>query len=86
LILLDFGASRVYSKKFVDDYMRILKAAFDGDRKTMLIYSRKIGFLTGYESKVMEEAHCDSIQILAETLTSNEPYDFSRQVCSLKFV
>jgi aarF domain-containing kinase len=77
--LLDFGASRVYPKRFADLYMRILKAAYDDDTDAMLHYSRKIGFLTGYESKVMEQAHCDSISILGETLTSKEPYDFSKQ-------
>lgn len=60
--------------------MRILKAAYDNDQESMLRYSRDIGFLTGYESKVMEQAHCDSISILGETLTSKEPYDFSKQV------
>ena len=48
--------------------MRILKAAYDEDRETMLDYSRRIGFLTGYESKVMEDAHVDSISILGETV------------------
>lgn len=81
IILLDFGASRSYSKPFADKYMRILKAAYDEDRETMLDYSRRIGFLTGYESKQMENAHCESISILGETLASKEPYDFSKQVC-----
>jgi aarF domain-containing kinase len=79
LILLDFGACRVYPKRFVDLYMRIFKAAYDGDTDAILHYSRKIGFLTGYESKVMEQAHCDSILVMGETLTSKEPYDFSKQ-------
>uniref|UniRef100_A0A914C0R5 ABC1 atypical kinase-like domain-containing protein n=1 Tax=Acrobeloides nanus TaxID=290746 RepID=A0A914C0R5_9BILA len=79
LILLDFGASRSYQKKFVDQYMHIIRAAYDEDREKMLKYSRKIGFLTGYESKVMEQAHCESISILGETLSSNKPYDFSAQ-------
>lgn len=52
LILLDFGASREYSKEFLDDYVRIIKAAAEGDRATVLAASREIGFLTGYESKV----------------------------------
>ncbi|VDM92017.1 unnamed protein product [Litomosoides sigmodontis] len=79
LILLDFGASRSYPKKFVDQYMNIIRAAYDNDRSKILEYSRKIGFLSGYESKVMEDAHCISINILGETLTSMTPYDFSTQ-------
>ncbi|VDN38861.1 unnamed protein product [Gongylonema pulchrum] len=80
LILLDFGASRTYPKKFVDQYMHIIRAACDKDNDKILEFSRKIGFLSGYESRVMEEAHCESICILGETLASTKPYDFSRQV------
>ncbi|VDM46056.1 unnamed protein product [Toxocara canis] len=81
LILLDFGASRSYPKKFVDQYMHIIRAAYDLDKERLLKYSREIGFLTGYESKVMEDAHCESILILGETLASSGPFDFSKQVC-----
>uniref|UniRef100_A0A1I7VHQ6 ABC1 domain-containing protein n=1 Tax=Loa loa TaxID=7209 RepID=A0A1I7VHQ6_LOALO len=62
LILLDFGASRSYPKKFVDQYMNIIRAAYDNDK-----------------DKVMEDAHCESISILGETLASTAPYDFSKQ-------
>lgn len=52
LILLDFGATRAYDKPFMDKYIQVIKAAADGDRKTVLLLSREMGFLTGYESKV----------------------------------
>ena len=51
-MLLDFGASRDYSEEFVGKYVQIIKAASDGDRERVLVGSRDIGFLTGYESKV----------------------------------
>jgi aarF domain-containing kinase len=57
LILLDFGASRTYSKNFIDLYIEIIKGAADGDRDRVLQVSRDIGFLTGYESKVTEKCH-----------------------------
>ncbi|CAD5217227.1 unnamed protein product [Bursaphelenchus okinawaensis] len=79
LILLDFGAAREYPKEFVDKYMKILHGAYNQDREAMLHHSREIGFLTGFEDKVMEKAHVDSISILAETLVAREPYDFGRQ-------
>ncbi|KAL3983034.1 ABC1 family protein [Acanthocheilonema viteae] len=79
LILLDFGASRSYPKKFVDQYMNIIRAAYDSDKHKILEYSKKIGLLSGYESKVMEDAHCESVSILGETLASTTPYDFSKQ-------
>lgn len=52
LLLLDFGASREYSKEFMDKYVQVLKGACDGDRNIVLNVSKEIGFLTGYESKV----------------------------------
>lgn len=52
ILLLDFGASREYPKPFMDQYVKILKAACDSDRETVLKVSRDLGFLTGYESKV----------------------------------
>ena len=51
-MLLDFGATREYSKEFMDKYVQILKAACDGRRDIVLNVSREMGFLTGYESKV----------------------------------
>jgi aarF domain-containing kinase len=57
LILLDFGASREFPKKFVDDYIRIIKAAADDDREGVLEWSQSTGFLTGYETKVETSYH-----------------------------
>jgi len=57
LILLDFGASRAYSKNFTDMYMDMVKGAADGDRDRVLQVSRDIGFLTGYESKVIDKCN-----------------------------
>ncbi|KAL7080368.1 hypothetical protein ACQ4LE_000270 [Meloidogyne hapla] len=79
LILLDFGATRAYSASFIDKYMRILKAAFNNNREEILKWSRAIGFLTGSETKIMEDAHCDSISIIAETLTFKGSYNFALQ-------
>jgi aarF domain-containing kinase len=53
LMLLDFGASRSYSKTFIDMYIQLIRGAADGDRNKVLQVSRDIGFLAGYESKVM---------------------------------
>ncbi|KAL3102126.1 hypothetical protein niasHS_003535 [Heterodera schachtii] len=79
LVLLDFGSTRSFSKTFIDKYMRILKAAYAADREEMLKWSREIGFLTGYETKTMEQAHCEAIAIIGETLTCTDAYDFSEQ-------
>lgn len=79
IILLDFGASRRFHKNFVDDYIRIIKAAADQNRKDVLEWSQKTGFLTGYETKEMETAHIDAVMILGQAFACNASFDFSTQ-------
>ena len=52
IILIDFGASREFSKEFVDDYIQVIHGAAVNNRDKVLEYSTRLGFLTGYESKV----------------------------------
>ncbi|KAK3914835.1 Atypical kinase COQ8B, mitochondrial [Frankliniella fusca] len=80
LILLDFGATRDYTKEFMDKYIEVIKGAADGDRKKVLELSREMGFLTGYESKLMEDAHVDGVLILGEVFSeSSGAFDFGGQ-------
>ncbi|KAL8624392.1 Atypical kinase coq8a, mitochondrial [Nucella lapillus] len=79
LVLLDFGSSREFSKKFVDRYIRVIHSAAKGDRQGVLAGSRELGFLTGYETKTMEEAHCDAVMILGESFGEEGLFDFSVQ-------
>ena len=53
--LLDFGASRDFSRRFTDDYIRVIKAATEADRQAIKEGSIKLGFLTGYETKVRRQ-------------------------------
>ena len=50
--LVDFGATRTYSKKFMDSWYTILQAATQGDRQSCIDASLKIGYLTGEENEV----------------------------------
>ncbi|XP_026681954.1 atypical kinase COQ8B, mitochondrial [Diaphorina citri] len=80
LILLDFGATRAYSKEFMDQYIQVIKAGADGDKDKVLTISRKMGFLTGYESKIMEEAHVNTVMILSEVFSEKiGEFDFGGQ-------
>ncbi|CAG8564068.1 483_t:CDS:2 [Funneliformis caledonium] len=76
--LVDFGASREFDSKFVDSYLQILKSATKRDREGCIHYSEQLGFLTGYETEVMRNAHVDSILTLGEPFSTNI-YDFSKQ-------
>jgi aarF domain-containing kinase len=77
--LLDFGATREYSKQFVDKYIRIIKGAAENDRQSILKWSRELKFLTGYETKTMENAHIDAVLILGEAFAEDKVFDFSKQ-------
>ncbi|KAF7664819.1 hypothetical protein LDENG_00164080 [Lucifuga dentata] len=77
--LLDFGATRGFDKSFTDIYIEIIKAAADQNREGVLQKSRDMKFLTGYESKAMENAHVDAVMILGEAFSSEEPFDFGAQ-------
>lgn len=81
--LLDFGASREYSASFIERYVRLLQAASVGDRELVRDLSIQLGYLTGYESSAMLNAHVDSVMILAEPFSQKQragsQYDFREQ-------
>ncbi|XP_076129419.1 atypical kinase COQ8A, mitochondrial [Alosa pseudoharengus] len=77
--LLDFGATRGFDKSFTDTYIEIIKAAADGNREGVLKKSIAMKFLTGYESKSMENAHVDAVMILGEAFAADEPFNFGSQ-------
>ncbi|XP_075692219.1 atypical kinase COQ8B, mitochondrial [Rhinoderma darwinii] len=79
VMLLDFGASRWFDEKFTDDYIEVVKAAAEGDRARVIEKSRDLKFLTGFETKVFEEAHVDAVMILGEAFASEEPFNFGTQ-------
>ncbi|EXJ64550.1 aarF domain-containing kinase [Cladophialophora yegresii CBS 114405] len=81
LELLDFGASREFPERFINLYVKTLMAASRKDRKACGDLSVQLGYLTGYESKAMYNAHIDSVMTLAEPFMDFSPdvYDFQDQ-------
>ncbi|VDP19564.1 unnamed protein product [Schistosoma margrebowiei] len=79
IVLLDFGASREYDKSFVDTYIRLIHASAEHDEETILKLSKDLGFLTGYETKVLQQAHVNAVSILGEAFASQENFNFSQQ-------
>lgn len=81
LELLDFGASREYPEEFVRQYVQLLAAASRSDRAGVKRLSEDLGYLTGHESKVMVDAHTQSVLTLAEPFLASAPevYDFHDQ-------
>lgn len=63
----------------MDNYVRIIKAASENDRETVLRISQKMGFLTGYESKIMEEAHVNACMVFGEIFRIPDEFNFPAQ-------
>jgi len=49
--LVDFGATRTYSKEFMDNWFSLLQAAASGDRQACIDWSLKLGYITGGENE-----------------------------------
>ncbi|KAJ5734756.1 hypothetical protein N7533_013159 [Penicillium manginii] len=81
LELLDFGASREYPAEFISTYVQTLIAASRDDRDACKKLSTQMGYLTGYESEAMAEAHVSSLVTIAEPFMLDAPdlYDFRDQ-------
>ncbi|XP_042429802.1 protein ABC transporter 1, mitochondrial-like isoform X1 [Zingiber officinale] len=74
--LIDFGAAREYSKNFVDNYLRMVIACANSDRKAVYEMSQRLGFLTGEESDIMIEAHVQAAFIVGMPFAKPGGYDF----------
>ncbi|KAF8958587.1 ABC1 family-domain-containing protein [Flammula alnicola] len=75
--LVDFGATRVYSKEFMDNWFSLLQAAALGDRDACIKWSLKLGYLTGEEDQVMVDAHINSMTLLATPFKAETTQPFS---------
>jgi len=80
--LLDFGATRSYSKEFVDGYLRVVWANANRDRDTLLDITTQMGFLTGEENEEMITAHVQSGFTLGEPFLKDEEFDFQKSQIS----
>ncbi|XP_078060996.1 atypical kinase COQ8A, mitochondrial-like, partial [Mustelus asterias] len=77
--LLDFGATREFDRAFTDEYIEVIRSAAECDRESVLRKSIELKLLTGYETKVMKDAHVDAVMILGEAFSSSDPFDFGSQ-------
>ncbi|KAG8686159.1 hypothetical protein FRC09_014306, partial [Ceratobasidium sp. 395] len=77
LELIDFGASREYTKEFMDNWYMLLSAAVREDREACVEYSLKLGYLTGQENEEMLSAHVRSLTFLGVPFRSSTPQPFS---------
>ncbi|CAL1697726.1 unnamed protein product [Somion occarium] len=75
--LVDFGATREYSKEFMDNWLHLLQAAASEDRNACIEWSLKLGYLTGQENDIMLDAHVKSMSLLATPFKPTTPQPFT---------
>ncbi|KAJ2914676.1 hypothetical protein MD484_g5731, partial [Candolleomyces efflorescens] len=75
--LVDFGATRTYTKEFMDNWLRLLEAASSNDRQKCIDWSIKLGYLTGDETETMLDAHVRSMTLLATPFQPSTPQPFA---------
>jgi aarF domain-containing kinase len=79
LHLIDFGACMDFPKKFVDEYLRVVYASATEDEDVVIDASRKMGFLTGDETEIMNKAHAQAAIMVGEPFSRPGIYDFKNR-------
>jgi aarF domain-containing kinase len=79
LNLLDFGATMEYSREFIDGYIEIIHSATVIDREECLRASIALGFLSGRENSVMNDAHVSAVMALGRPFRCDGPFDFGQR-------
>jgi predicted unusual protein kinase regulating ubiquinone biosynthesis (AarF/ABC1/UbiB family) len=76
IVLLDFGATRHFGKRFVANYKKLAAAAMDGDRDAMAAAAEKVGYAMGDEDSTYRHLILELLLAGLEPLCRDEPYDF----------
>jgi aarF domain-containing kinase len=87
LVLLDFGASRRYSREFIQKYVRLLMLAASRDSSSLIAHSIEFGLIDPRESKAAHLAFAElletAIRPFFSTQLGSKHFDFSDQQHSL---
>ncbi|EAQ98474.1 ABC1 kinase family protein [Congregibacter litoralis] len=76
IVLLDFGATRDFKVRFVNNYRKLAAAAVEGDRDAMAVAAEKVGYSMGDEDSRYRELVLELLLLALEPLREDRPYDF----------
>ena len=74
--LLDFGASRRFSKRFASDYKRLLRAVANNDPDATIIAADKLGYKASEASEDYQRFLIEVFNIALEPTAQTGLYDF----------
>ncbi|WP_421862084.1 ABC1 kinase family protein [Motiliproteus sp.] len=75
--LLDFGATRAYSRGFIERLRRLMRAARAGDLQQIENHAGDLGYLRADEAQVYRHGLSQMINTVAEPFRHQGPYDFA---------
>lgn len=78
LVLLDFGATRTFSKTFVVNYKRLLRAVIADDKQAMVDAATKVGYLASDSNREYQEFLVEVFSIFLEPFATEGVYDFGQ--------
>lgn len=76
LVLLDFGAVKVFDDEFRRNYKRMARACIESDYDAIRDSATEIGFLREDDAKELIDMHFELARMFAEPFVRNEPYDW----------
>lgn len=77
IVLLDFGATRRYSKRIVEGYRDLFRGGLERDRARLLAGASTIGYFPHGLSPGHRDALLDLFELASEPLLVEGPYDFA---------
>lgn len=73
IVLLDFGATRIFGRGFVDNYANIVRGGVQRDREQITRGAVGIGLMDANFPKSVLDAFCDMCEMITEPFAGNEP-------------
>ncbi|MBE9540460.1 MAG: AarF/ABC1/UbiB kinase family protein [Proteobacteria bacterium] len=78
IVLLDFGATRHFKTRFVNQYKKLLAAAVAGDQEKIAKAATQLGYSMGEENSEYRTLVLELFMLALEPLCADRDYDFSR--------
>lgn len=73
IVLLDFGATRVFGRGFVDNYASIVRGGVDRDHEQILRGACGIGLMSPHFPRPVLDAFCLMCEMITEPFAGNDP-------------
>ncbi len=76
IVLLDFGATRTFTKKFATDYKRMIRGVVAQDRELTLDAADRLGYVASQASEEYQDFLVEIFNIALESFQEKGTYDF----------